>query len=361
MSNLNTTKKIVLTGGGTAGHVTPNIALLPYLKESGFEISYIGSYDGIEKKLITDFDIPYYGIATGKFRRYLDIKNLTDPFRVIKGFSEARKYLKKIKPDVIFSKGGFVSVPVVRAAASLHIPCIIHESDMTPGLANKLCIPVAKKVCCNFPETLSMLPKDKAVLTGSPIRDELTKGDKLAALDMCKFTANKPIIMVIGGSLGAASINKAVRDALPKLLDDFQIVHICGKDKIDNMLLHKEGYIQFEYVKSELKDLFAMADVVISRAGANSICELLALKKPNLLIPLSANSSRGDQILNAKSFESQGYSMVIDDDYLSADLLAEKITELYFTRQTYIDAMSRSNQLNSVKTIMRIITDTVQA
>lgn len=361
MSNLNTTKKIVLTGGGTAGHVTPNIALLPYLKESGFEISYIGSYDGIEKKLITDFDIPYYGIATGKFRRYLDIKNLTDPFRVMKGFSEARKYLKKIKPDIIFSKGGFVSVPVVRAAASLHIPCIIHESDMTPGLANKLCIPVAKKVCCNFPETLSMLPKDKAVLTGSPIRDELKKGDKLAALDMCKFTANKPIIMVIGGSLGAASINQAVRDALPKLLHDFQIVHICGKDKIDNMLLHKEGYIQFEYVKSELKDLFAMADVVISRAGANSICELLALKKPNLLIPLSASSSRGDQILNAKSFESQGYSMVIDDDYLSADLLAEKITELYFTRQTYIDAMSRSNQLNSVKTIMRIITDTVQA
>lgn len=361
MSNLNATKKIVLTGGGTAGHVTPNIALLPYLKESGFEISYIGSYDGIEKKLITDFDIPYYGIATGKFRRYLDIKNLTDPFRVMKGFSEARKYLKKIKPDIIFSKGGFVSVPVVRAAASLHIPCIIHESDMTPGLANKLCIPVAKKVCCNFPETLSMLPKDKAVLTGSPIRDELKKGDKLAALDMCKFTANKPIIMVIGGSLGAASINQTVRDALPKLLHDFQIVHICGKDKIDNMLLHKEGYIQFEYVKSELKDLFAMADVVISRAGANSICELLALKKPNLLIPLSASSSRGDQILNAKSFESQGYSMVIDDDYLSADLLAEKITELYFTRQTYIDAMSRSNQLNSVKTIMRIITDTVQA
>lgn len=360
MSNLNTTKKIVLTGGGTAGHVTPNIALLPYLKESGFEISYIGSYDGIEKKLITDFDIPYYGIATGKFRRYLDIKNLTDPFRVMKGFSEARKYLKKIKPDVIFSKGGFVSVPVVRAAASLHIPCIIHESDMTPGLANKLCISVAKKVCCNFPETLSMIPKDKAVLTGSPIRDELKKGDKLAALDMCKFTANKPIIMVIGGSLGAASINQAVRDALPKLLHDFQIVHICGKDKIDNMLLHTEGYIQFEYVKSELKDLFAMADMVISRAGANSICELLALKKPNLLIPLSASSSRGDQILNAKSFESQGYSMVIDDDYLSADLLAEKITELYFTRQTYIDAMSRSNQLNSVKTIMRIITDTVQ-
>lgn len=355
MSNLMKTKKIVLTGGGTAGHVTPNIALLPHLKEAGYDISYIGSYDGIEKKLISDFDIPYYGIATGKFRRYLDVKNLTDPFRVIKGFGEARKYLKKIQPDVIFSKGGFVSVPVVRAAASLHIPCIIHESDMTPGLANKLCIPAAKKVCCNFPETMAMLPKDKAVLTGSPIREELAKGNKIAALDFCNFTANKPVIMVIGGSLGAASVNKAVREALPKLLEDFQVVHICGKDKIDNMLLDQKGYVQFEYIKAELKDLFAMADVVISRAGANSICELLALKKPNLLIPLSANSSRGDQILNAKSFESQGYSMVIDDDNLSADLLTEKVLELYFTRQTYIDAMSKSNQLSSIKTIMRLI------
>ena len=226
MGNTNLNKKIVLTGGGTAGHVTPNIALLPRLKELGYEISDIGSYEGIEKKLITDFDIPYYGIATGKFRRYLDIKNLTDPFRVIKGFGEARKYLKKINPDIIFSKGGFVSVPVIRAAATLHIPCIIHESDMTPGLANKLCIPVSEKVCCNFPETMSYLPKEKAVLTGSPIREELTKGDKVAALDMCGFTANKPVILVIGGSLGAASINRAVRDALPKLLTDFQVVHI---------------------------------------------------------------------------------------------------------------------------------------
>ncbi|MBO5057465.1 MAG: undecaprenyldiphospho-muramoylpentapeptide beta-N-acetylglucosaminyltransferase [Lachnospiraceae bacterium] len=359
MSESNTAKKIVLTGGGTAGHVTPNIALLPRLKELGYEISYIGSYDGIEKKLITDFNIPYYGIATGKFRRYLDVKNLTDPFRVIKGFGEARKYLKKINPDIVFSKGGFVSVPVVRAAASLRIPCIIHESDMTPGLANKMCIPVAKKVCCNFPETVSMLPKDKAVLTGSPIREELAKGDKIAALDMCGFTANKPVILVIGGSLGAASVNKAVREALPTLLQDFQVVHICGKDKIDNMLLHTEGYVQFEYVKSELKDIFAMADVVISRAGANSICELLALKKPNLLVPLSAQSSRGDQILNAKSFEAQGFSMVIDDDNLSPQLLAEKVTELYFTRQTFIDAMGKSNLLGSITTITNLIEETV--
>ena len=359
MSNTSTTKKIVLTDGGTAGHVTPNIALLPRLQELGYDISYIGSYDGIEKKLITDFDIPYYGISTGKLRRYLDVKNLTDPFRVIKGFGEARKYLKKIHPDIVFSKGGFVSVPVIRAAATLHIPCIIHESDMTPGLANKLCIPVAKKVCCNFPETVSFLPKEKAVLTGSPIREELTKGDKIAALDLCGFTANKPVVLVIGGSLGAASVNRAVRDALPILLKDFQVAHICGKEKIDNMLLHTEGYIQFEYVKSELKDLFALADVVISRAGANSICELLALKKPNILVPLPATSSRGDQILNAKSFEAQGYSMVINDDDLSPDLLAEKVTELYFTRQTFIEAMGKSHQLSAVTTITNLIEEIV--
>lgn len=348
-------KKIVLTGGGTAGHVTPNLALLPHLQNKGYEISYIGSYEGIEKKLIADYDIPYYGISTGKLRRYFDPKNFTDPFRVIKGFAEAKKILKEIKPDVVFSKGGFVSVPVVRAAASLKIPCIIHESDMTPGLANKLCIPVAKKVCCNFPETLNHLPEGKAVLTGSPIREELSKGNKLAAYEVCGFTANKPVIMVIGGSLGSMAINKAVREALPTLLHDFQVVHICGKEKIDNLLLTTKGYHQFEYLKAELKDIFAMADLVISRAGANAICEILALKKPNLLIPLPAGSSRGDQILNAASFEAQGYSMVISEDDLTKEFLVAKVQELYCNRNTYIEAMKNSEQSDSIKTIMGLI------
>lgn len=348
-------RKIILTGGGTAGHVTPNIALLPSLKEAGYEIAYIGSYDGIEKKLIEDFDIPYTGISTGKFRRYLDPKNLTDPFRVIKGYVEAKNYLKNHRPDVVFSKGGFVSVPVVRAAASLRIPCIIHESDMTPGLANKLCIPVAKKVCCNFPETLRLLPESKAVLTGSPIRAELSHGNKLAGLNMCGFSANKPVIMVTGGSLGASNVNKAVRETLPLLLKEFQVVHLCGKGKLDNMLLNTAGYKQFEYVKSELKDLFAMADLVISRAGANAICELLALKKPNILIPLPSSSSRGDQLLNAQSFEAQGFSIVINEDDLTPNLLANKVRELYADRQTYHDTMSKSGQMDSIKTIIKLI------
>lgn len=354
-------KKIVLTGGGTAGHITPNIALLPLFEQLGYEVTYIGSYEGMEKKLITDYDIPYHGIATGKFRRYFDLKNFTDPFRVIKGFAEARRILKQIQPDIVFSKGGFVAVPVVRAAASLKIPCVIHESDMTPGLANKLCIPVAQKVCCNFPETMQRIPADKALLTGSPIRSELLNGNKEAGMKLCKFDNSKPIMMVIGGSLGAAAINQAVREALPKLLQDFQIVHICGNDKIDNLLLNKPGYVQFEYLKGELKDVFAMADVVVSRAGANAICELVALKKPNLLIPLSAGSSRGDQILNARSFESQGYSMVIDEDYLSPDFLVEKVQELYSNRQKYIDTMAQSSQMDASHTIVELLDQIVES
>lgn len=352
-------KRIVLTGGGTAGHVTPNIALLPALKEAGYEVFYIGSYDGIEKRLLADFDVKYYGIATGKFRRYFDLKNFTDPFRVIKGLAEAKKILKEIKPDVLFSKGGFVSVPVVKAAASLKIPCIIHESDMSPGLANKLCISSATKICCNFPETLSTVPADKAVLTGSPIRAELSRGSKEAGYKLCGFTADKPVIMVIGGSQGAQSINEAVREALDTLLKDYQVVHICGKEKMDNLMLSVPGYKQFEYIKSELKDVFAMADVVISRAGANAICELLALNKPNILIPLSMGS-RGDQILNASSFEGQGFSAVIREESLDPISLVETVHEVYLNRNQYIENMVGSGQMNSIKTIMGLIEECAQ-
>lgn len=346
-------KKIVMTGGGTAGHVTPNIALFPALRAEGYEIHYIGSFDGIEKKLIEDFDVPYYGISTGKFRRYFDPKNFSDPFRVMKGFFEARKILKHIKPDVVFSKGGFVSVPVVRAAASLKIPCIIHESDMTPGLANKLCIPVSRKICCNFPETFDMLPPEKAVLTGSPIREELSTGNKEDGLAFCGFNHEKPVIMVMGGSQGAAAVNQAIRDALPKLLEKYQVVHLCGKDKMDNLLLTVPGYKQFEYIKEEMKDLLAMADLVISRSGANAISEILALRKPNILIPLP--SGRGDQLLNADSYEAQGFSIVINEDDLTTKVLLQKVEELWQNKETYVKTMSESKQRDAIGQIMGLI------
>ena len=350
-------KRIVLTGGGTAGHVTPNIALLPSLKEAGYEVFYIGSYTGIEKQLIEDLEIPYYGISSGKLRRYKSLKNLSYPFRVLKGYFQARTLMRKIKPDIVFSKGGFVAVPVVLAAKHLHIPVIIHESDMTPGLANKISLSAATKVCCNFPETMGYIPEGKAVLTGSPIREELLHGNKLAALNLCGFAANKPVILVIGGSQGSVAVNDAVRGILPELLKKYQVIHLCGKGKLDSTKTDMEGYIQFEYVKKELADLFALADVCISRAGANAICELLALRKPNLLIPLSANASRGDQILNANSFAKQGFSTVLEEEVLTADTLSQAIEETYKNRQQFIDKMSESHLNNAVKTIMGLIHD----
>lgn len=345
-------KRIVLTGGGTAGHVTPNIALLPALKREGFEVHYIGSYDGIERKLIEELNIPYYGISSGKLRRYFDPKNFSDPFKVIKGYMEATALLKKLKPDIVFSKGGFVTVPVVLAAKRRKIPAIIHESDMTPGLANKICIPSVRKVCANFPETVKYLPEGKAVLTGTPIRQELFSGNKIKGLDFCGFTRNKPILLVVGGSTGSVIVNEAIRSILPTLLQKYQVVHLCGKDKLDPNFQGTPGYIQFEYVKKELSDILAAADVVISRAGANAICELLALRKPHILIPLSASSSRGDQILNAESFERQGYSYVLKEETLNKDTLLKAVETVYSNRHKYNEAMSQSKLNDSIETIV---------
>lgn len=353
-------KRIVLTGGGTAGHVTPNIALMPSLKQQGFDIQYIGSYDGIEKKLIEELDIPYYGISSGKLRRYFDLKNFTDPFRVVKGYFQARSILKKLKPDIVFSKGGFVTVPVVQAAKNLHIPVIIHESDMTPGLANKLALPAATKVCCNFPETISCLPQGKAVLTGSPIREELHHGNRLDGMKFCGFTADKPVLLIIGGSLGSVAVNNAIRKILPELLKTFQVVHLCGKGNLDESLKGTAGYVQFEYIQKELADLFALADVVVSRAGANAICELLDLHKPMLLIPLSAAASRGDQILNARSFQKQGFCKMLEEETITSELLLSSILDLYENRNDYITAMAKSKASNGVDTIVSLIQETIQ-
>ena len=324
-------KKIVLTGGGTAGHVTPNLALLPSLRKEEFEIHYIGSYNGIERRLIEDAGISYDGISSGKLRRYFDIKNFSDPLRVLKGYGQAKRLMKQYQPDIVFSKGGFVSVPVVLAAKHYKIPVIIHESDMTPGLANKICIPAAQKVCCNFPETLNYLPKDKAVLSGSPIREELLTGDRLSGLQYAGLSANRPVILVIGGSLGSVTVNHAVRSILPKLLSQFQVIHICGKGNLDESLIGTSGYVQYEYVDKPLRHL------------------------PNILIPLSAAASRGDQILNANSFAKQGFSTVLEEEVLTSDTLYQAVSETYKKRISFIETMEKSTLNNAVETIMDLI------
>ncbi len=348
-------KKIILTGGGTAGHVTPNIALLPRLRELGYEVSSIGSYNGMEKALIEAEGIPYYGISSGKLRRYFDLKNFSDPFRVVKGMGEAKKLIRTLKPDVVFSKGGFVTVPVVLAAHRSHVPVILHESDMTPGLANRLCIPSADIICTNFPETVDSLPKKKAVVTGTPIRAALLNGDADRGLAFTRLPGEKPVLLVMGGSLGATPVNDRIREILPRLLERFEVVHLCGKGKLDEALTDTQGYVQYEYISEELPDLFAMADVVVSRAGANAICELCALGKPSLLIPLSAAASRGDQILNARSFEKQGFSLVLEEEEIGPDLLFTTICQLYEDREKYIEAMKGSSHLDSIEKICQLI------
>lgn len=345
-------KKIVLTGGGTAGHVTPNIALLPRLQEEGYQVEYIGSYHGMEKGLVQKAGLSYHGISSGKLRRYFSLKNATDVLRVAKGYFEALFLLKRLRPNLVFSKGGFVSVPVVLAAKTLHIPAIIHESDMTPGLANRIAMRGAVKVCCNFPETLKYLPKDKAVLTGSPIRQELLHGDPSRAYAFTGFSHDKPVLLIIGGSLGSVFINRAVRGSLDQLLDQYQIIHLCGKGNLDASLDNREGYRQYEYISEELPDLFAAASLIVSRAGANAICELLSLRKPNILIPLSAAASRGDQILNARSFEKQGFSYVIEEEACNEESLAKAIDYVSEHASDYICAMEDSGQMDSIGKIM---------
>jgi UDP-N-acetylglucosamine--N-acetylmuramyl-(pentapeptide) pyrophosphoryl-undecaprenol N-acetylglucosamine transferase len=345
-------KTIVLTGGGSGGHVTPNLALLPYLTERGYEVHYIGTQDGIERQLVQG--IPYHTIRAGRFRRYLSIKNLTDPARTLAGYFDAKKILRELKPSVVFCKGGFVSVPVAFAAHSLKIPTILHESDYTPGLANRLCAPRADKICLSF-DVGSERYGSKAVVTGSPIRGELMRGDRQKGLAFCNLSGRKPVLLVMGGSLGAGALNEAVDASADAILDHFSIIHLRGKGNINTYLMGKKEYAQFEYVSQEMPDLFAATDIVLSRAGANAVFEFLALKKPALLVPLPLSASRGDQILNARFFEKNGYSMVLEQENLADGRLMQSLKELYENRKNYTQAMQSARAASGTQNVLDVI------
>lgn len=348
-------KRIVMTGGGTAGHVTPNIALVPRLRELGYDIQYIGTENGIERKLIEKEGIPYHIVKAGKLRRYFDMKNFTDTFRITQGFMQSLAIINKLKPNIVFSKGGFVSSPVVWAAWMNRIPIIIHESDITPGLANKIAIPFAEKICYTFPETEKFISKEKGVLTGIPVRQSLFSGEKRIGRDICGFSDDKPIILIMGGSLGSEVINKTIRGSLKTILKNFQVCHICGKGNIDKKYEGIKGYKQFDYVREELPHLFAMADLFISRAGATALYEVLALRIPNILIPLSKKASRGDQILNAQSFKKQGLSYVIMEEELDKETILKGIDKVYDNRHSYIEAMKTNEAGNGVDQVIKVI------
>lgn len=323
------TPSIVFTGGGTAGHVTPNMALISEFKSEGWDIAYIGSGEGIERGMIEAINIPFYPIQSGKLRRYFSFKTMLDPFKILIGIIQSFWLIHKIKPDIVFSKGGFVAFPVVVGAWLNRIPVVSHESDMSPGLANRLCFPFVNKICLTFAASKKYFKnQEKLEVTGTPIRQQLFAGNSAKGLALCQFNTDKPCLLIIGGSLGAGSINQVIRASLEKLSQEFQVIHICGKGKVDSTLLGKDAYCQFEYVNEELADLFAAASVVISRAGANSVYELLALEKPHILIPLSAKVSRGDQIQNSHYFQQQGISVVLQDEALNTETLLQALHEV---------------------------------
>ena len=348
-------KRILFTGGGSAGHVTVNLALIPKLQAQGWDIQYMGSKQGIESQLIHNLpNVKYHGISTGKLRRYMALENFKDPFRVIQGVYEAYRLIRNMRPDIVFSKGGFVSVPVVLGAWLNKVPVIIHESDMTPGLANKIALPFANKICLTFPETLDHIRSAKAIHVGAVIRDEILQGNAERGRTRVLFDKKLPVLLIMGGSLGARKINEAVRKNIHELTKTFQIVHICGKGQVDAAAEHPR-YLQFEYIHEDLADVLAMTDIVITRAGSNSIFEFLALGKPMLLIPLPRASSRGDQILNAESFKRAGYGeLLMEEDLTDASFLI-KVMSLYDRREEIAGNMRAYKRNEAVNRVLELI------
>jgi len=348
-------KKIVLTGGGTAGHVTPNLALIPRLQADGWEVHYIGAANSPEQNLISQVPgVTFHCVSVGKLRRYFDLKNFSDPFRVIKGVGQATGIIHKLGPNVVFSKGGFVSVPVVYGAKLNGVPIVIHESDMTPGLANKLSAPFAKVECCTFPEALKYT-KGNGVHTGTPIRPEILSGSASAGRERFGFSDHRPVLMVMGGSTGAQAINQCLRQALPRLTGNFQILHLCGRGNLNSAFTGTQNYVQVEYLNEEMADAYACADVVVSRAGANALCELLAARKPALLIPYPKSASRGDQILNAESFRARGLSHVLMQEDMTPETLTRAIERLYHERGNLYQAMDAEPTGNGIDAVLEQI------
>lgn len=348
-------KKIVLTGGGTMGHVTPNLALIPHLLKRGYEIHYIGTANGMEADAVRALpDVAYHVVKCGKLRRYFSWTNLIDPIRVVEGAGQAAKLLGKINPNVVFSKGGFVSVPVVIGAWLHHVPVLCHESDLTPGLANKICRPFAKKFATTYPECAEVLGP-KAEMTGTPLRPELFYGDRSRGLSLAGFSGGKPVLLMIGGSSGAQAVNSALRAALPELTEHFDIVHICGKGNLSPKLTKTPGYSQFDFLSTDLPDIYACADIVLSRAGSNSLEELRALCLPMLLVPYPKGAGRGDQELNAQSLESRSLCHVLRQEQMNAQTLTKAILDTWEDRENLSQNLRSEPPANGTARILELI------
>ena len=348
-------RRIVFTGGGTAGHVTPALPLIAHYQAHQWVVDYIGSGVLIERDLILPTGATYHHISTGKLKRYLTWVIILDALKVLLGLCQAFVLLRRLRPVIIFSKGGYVAFPVVLGGWLNRIPVVIHESDLSPGLANRLSYPFARKVCFTFAETQKRLPVAKAVHTGAPVRPELLIGDAQTGRRFARLDAERPIVLVVGGSQGARLLNEAVRAALPELLADFQVIHLCGAGHLSPELEGRTGYCQLEFVGPEMGHLMAAADLAVSRAGSGSLLELLSLKLPHLLVPLGTAGSRGDQIENAALSAQRGWSLVLPESALSKVTLPEQIRHLYTRRDAFRAAMASVPQLDPVQAITTVL------
>jgi len=353
--------KVAFTGGGTAGHVTPNLALIERLLDDGVDCFYLGSKIGIESQLLEGRDVTFCSIASGKLRRYFSWENFVDPFKIIWGFFQALGHMYRIKPQVLFSKGGFVAVPVVFAAGLLRIPVIIHESDLTPGLANRLSAPVSVLVCLNFDASVKYFPSKKCEVTGTPLREVLLRADASRGRDWLQtlraFKPETPILLISGGSLGSRSLNELVREDLELLCQRFFVVHLVGRGGVDETRLTDQNYLQFEFLDERFGDVLACADLLVSRAGANALYEHVSFHKPQVLVPLPAAASRGDQLENAAFFEQKGYAVVAPQESLKAGDLAAVVERAWGARESMISAMGHFKKPDSVQIIVDLIRD----
>ena len=319
------TRHVLFVGGGSAGHVLPCVPLIRHFRDAGWRVSYVGS-GAPEKDLIGALGIEFFLIPSGKLRRYWSVKNVRDVFRLLAGLWQATRLLREGRPLGVFSPGGCVAFPGVVGAWLNRIPVVAHESDLTPGLANRLSAPFVSVICTSFAET--QVGRARIEHTGSPLRPELLQGSAVRGREMCGFDTDKPMLLVVGGSLGSEVINAAVRRGIRHLCARFNVAHVCGQDQVDARLRGQPGYRQFAYIDAGWGDVLAAADLVVSRAGANAVFELAALGKPSLLIPLSAEASRGDQIDNARYAERQGWSRVLLEEDLDPERLLDELVAL---------------------------------
>jgi UDP-N-acetylglucosamine--N-acetylmuramyl-(pentapeptide) pyrophosphoryl-undecaprenol N-acetylglucosamine transferase len=334
--------RITLTGGGTGGHVMPIVALISeiksYFKDESVEFLWIGSDMGPERKIAKENNIPFKAVSSGKLRRYLSWQNIVDFFRTVKGFFQAYFAIRKFKPDVLFGKGGYVSVPAVLASYFLSVPSLIHESDVSLGLANKILLPYAKKIAVTFPETLENLGKykDKGIVTGNPIRKDILKGNRGRVVEKYNLKTDLPVILIMGGSQGAEKINEAIIKSLPDLLEKYQIIHLCGdknfnkiKDEVSGTKGDMQNYHLFPGIYGDdLADALACADLVISRAGLNSLFELALLGKPSVIIPYP-HAAANHQVKNAEIFSKEKAIKLIKEEGLTSELLVNEIDYLF--------------------------------